>query len=134
MQNRPFKTPIVCLIIHLAITIILICAPPAGDAFSFIVGLGTYPTVFLLTLVTIGLIKLRLDKSDDFQSSFKVPWAVLALYLAGNIVSELLEILILRLSTNMVSFYWLCPSFHQSTVRGALVYRTGYRPLFAWRY
>lgn len=88
MQNRPFRTPIVCLAIHLGITIIFICAPPAGDAFNFVVGLGTYPTVFLLTLVTIGLIKLRLDKNDNFQSSFKVPWALLAFYLAGNIVSK----------------------------------------------
>lgn len=86
MQNRPFKTPVVCLAIHLGITIIFICAPPAGDAFNFVVGLGTYPTVFLLTLVTIGLIKLRLDKNDNFQSLFKVPWAILAFYLAGNIV------------------------------------------------
>jgi amino acid transporter len=81
MQNRPFKTPIVCLTIYLGITIIFICAPPIGDAFNFVVGLGTYPTVFLLTLVTIGLIKLRLvDNYDNFQSSFKVPWVILAFY------------------------------------------------------
>ncbi|KAJ5166930.1 uncharacterized protein N7482_005711 [Penicillium canariense] len=86
MQNRPFKAPIVCLAIYLGIAIFFICTPPAGDAFDFVVSLGTYPTVFLLTLVTIGLIKLRLDRSDNFQSSFKVPWAILVFYLAGNIV------------------------------------------------
>lgn len=86
MQNRPFKTPIVSLAIHLGVTIIFICAPPANDAFNFVVSLGTYPAVFLLTLVTIGLIKLRPSKDENFQSSFTVPWAVLALYLAGNIV------------------------------------------------
>lgn len=86
MQNRPFKTPVVSLAIHLGITIIFICAPPANDAFNFVVGLGTYPAVFLLTLITIGLIKLRLSKAENFQSSFTVPWAVLALYLAGNTV------------------------------------------------
>ncbi|KAJ5682387.1 hypothetical protein N7462_005552 [Penicillium macrosclerotiorum] len=84
MQNRPFKTPLVCLAVHLGVTIAFICAPPAGDAFDFVVGLGTYPSVFLLTLVTIGLIKLRI-KNENFQSSFTVPWAVLAFYLAGNI-------------------------------------------------
>ncbi|KAJ5224731.1 uncharacterized protein N7469_008234 [Penicillium citrinum] len=85
MQNRPFKTPIFALAIHLLVTFILICAPPAGDAFDFVVGLGTYPTVFLLTLVTIGLIKLRLSKDEDFQSQFKVPWVILLFYLASNI-------------------------------------------------
>lgn len=90
MQNRPFQTPLVPLAVHLAVTIMFICAPPAGDAFNFVVDLGTYPTVFLLTLITIGLIKLRLSKHENFKSFFTVPWAVLALYLAGNIVSQTL--------------------------------------------
>ncbi|KAJ5633849.1 hypothetical protein N7528_001691 [Penicillium herquei] len=86
MQNRPFKTPILALAVHLSVTIIFICAPPAGSAFDFVVDLGTYPTVFLLSIITIGLIKLRLSKTDDFYSSFKVPWAALVFYLAANIV------------------------------------------------
>jgi hypothetical protein len=87
MQNRPFKTPISALAIHLGVSIVFICAPPAGTAFDFVVGLGTYPTVFLLTFVTIGLIKLRLSKDEDFQSHFRVPWVILGFYLASNIVS-----------------------------------------------
>lgn len=87
MYNRPFKTPIWALLIHLGITILFICAPPAGDAFSFVVGLNTYPTVVLLTAVTVGLIKIRLTKGSDFHSTFTVPWGFLAFYLAGNMVS-----------------------------------------------
>lgn len=87
MQNRPFKTPIWALAIHLGVTILFICAPPAGDAFDFIISLSSYPTVFLLTGVTVGLIKLRLSKDEGPQSAFRVPWSVLAFYLAGNIVS-----------------------------------------------
>lgn len=86
MQNRPFKTPLSALAIHLGISIIFICAPPAGNAFDFVVGLNTYPTVFLLTLITIGLVKLRLSKTENFTSPFSVPWVLLAFYLAGNIV------------------------------------------------
>jgi len=87
MQNRPFRTPISALAIHLGVTVLFICAPPAGDAFNFVVSLNSYPTVLLLTGVTIGLIKLRLSKDEDSESAFKVPWAVLGFYLAGNIVS-----------------------------------------------
>jgi amino acid transporter len=87
MQNRPFRTPIWALFIHLGITILFICAPPAGDAFEFVVSLNSYPTVLLLTAVTIGLIKLRMSKDEDARSGFIVPWAVLAVYLVGNIVS-----------------------------------------------
>jgi len=43
MQNRPFRTPIVALFVHLAVTIIFICAPPAGEAFNFVVKLSSYP-------------------------------------------------------------------------------------------
>jgi amino acid transporter len=123
MQNRPFKTPIFCLAIHLGITIIFICAPPAGDAFDFVVGLGTYPTVFLLTLVTIGLIKLRLDKDDNFQSSFKVPWAILGFYLAGNTVSQVFPArwAIILLTLLVPTGYAFCPASqrkgkHESSV------------------
>ena len=87
MQNRPFKTPIWALAIHLGVTVLFICAPPAGDAFDFVVGLNSYPTVLLLAAVTAGLMKLRLSKSEDLNSGFKAPWAVLAFYLAGSIVS-----------------------------------------------
>jgi hypothetical protein len=87
MQNRPFRTPIWCLFIHLGMTVLFICAPPAGDAFEFVVSLNSYPTVLLLTAVTIRLIKLRVSKDEASQSAFTVPWAVLAFYLAGSIVS-----------------------------------------------
>lgn len=87
MQNRPFKTPIWALAIHLGVTILFICAPPAGDAFDFVISLNAYPTVLLLTAVTVGLIKLRLSKDEDLQSSFTSPWAVNVFYLAGSIVS-----------------------------------------------
>lgn len=87
MQNRPFKTPIFSLAIHLGVTILFVCAPPAGDAFSFVVGLGTYPSVFLLTVITIGLLKLRFSKTENFHSPFTVPWPALVFYLAANIVS-----------------------------------------------
>lgn len=87
MQNRPFRTPILALAIHLGVTILFVCAPPAGAAFNFVVGLGTYPAVVLLTVITIGLMKLRLSKLEDFQSSFTVSWPVLVFYLIGNFVS-----------------------------------------------
>lgn len=55
------------------------------------INLTSYPTVFLLTAITVGLVKLRLSKDEDFQSGFRVPWVVLGLYLAGNIVSHFIS-------------------------------------------
>lgn len=85
MQNRPFRTPIVALFVHLGVTIIFICAPPAGEAFDFVVKLSSYPNTVLLTATTIALIKLRLAKEME-NRPFSVPWAIIGFYLAGSVV------------------------------------------------
>lgn len=93
MQNKPFRTPIWGLLIHFGVTVLFICAPPAGDAFNFVVNLTTYPGVFLLTLAAIGLIKIRLDKKEweawGAKGGFSVPWVVLGFYVLGNLVRQL---------------------------------------------
>ncbi|TDZ39286.1 High-affinity methionine permease [Colletotrichum spinosum] len=84
MENRPFRTPIYALTLHLGVTILFICAPPAGDAFNFVVSLSSYPTTVLLFAITVGLVKLRLtDKS--FRSPLPAPWALIVIYLVANI-------------------------------------------------
>ncbi|KAJ5814060.1 uncharacterized protein N7503_000810 [Penicillium pulvis] len=87
MQNRPFTTPIAALITHLGVSILFICAPPAGDAFNFVIGLSSYPYVVLVTGVTIGLVKLRLNKDEEWTAGFSTPWIVVIFYLLANIVS-----------------------------------------------
>ena len=90
MTNKPFKTPIFALAVHLGVTVLFICAPPAGDAFNFIVSLSSYPMTFLLTLISIGLVKIRLTEKGAWQSPFTTPWIVIGVYLAGNFVSAIL--------------------------------------------
>lgn len=87
MQNRPFKTPIAALIVHLGVTVLFICAPPAGDAFSFVVGLSSYPMCLMLTAITVGLVRMRLTRTGEgWSSSYPAPWPVIGFYLAANIV------------------------------------------------
>ncbi|CCF46111.1 amino acid transporters [Colletotrichum higginsianum] len=85
MENRPFRTPIYALLLHLGVTILFICAPPAGDAFSFVVSLSSYPTTVLLTAITVGLVKLRFTDRENFQSPLRAPWILIGIYLAANI-------------------------------------------------
>ncbi|KAH7359335.1 amino acid transporter [Plectosphaerella cucumerina] len=85
MENRPFKTPIFALVLHLGVTILFICAPPAGDAFNFIVSLSSYPTTVLYLALTVGLIKLRLTKKEAWSAPFTAPWFAIIIYLLGNI-------------------------------------------------
>lgn len=45
-STRPFGTPLGPYLAKWALTILMILAPPAGDAFNFVVDLQTYPYVF----------------------------------------------------------------------------------------
>ncbi|KAJ5578205.1 uncharacterized protein N7459_007169 [Penicillium hispanicum] len=132
MQNRPFQTPIFSLAIHLGITILFICAPPAGDAFSFVVGLGTYPSVFLLTLITIGLIRIRFSKTDDFHPSFKSPWAVLAFYLAGSIFLLVMPFIPPNGDSDSSLPYYLSPVVALAILTLGVIYYVARFVLFPW--
>ncbi|KAI9931390.1 hypothetical protein ASPWEDRAFT_103612 [Aspergillus wentii DTO 134E9] len=132
MQNRPFKTPLWALAIHLGVTILFICAPPAGDAFNFIISLSSYPTVFLLTLVTIGLIKLRLT-DGEFYSGFTVPWAVLGFYLAGNIFLLVMPFIPPPNGKGSTSLpYYLSPVVALAILSLGVVYYVGRFVLLPW--
>lgn len=96
MENRPFRTPIYALILHLGVTVLFICAPPAGDAFNFVVSLSSYPTTVLLTAITIGLVKLRFTDRENFQSPLRAPWILIMVYLAANIVGSPMDLITVR--------------------------------------
>ncbi|KAJ5852530.1 uncharacterized protein N7529_011915 [Penicillium soppii] len=133
MQNRPFRTPISALAIHLGVTIIFICAPPAGDAFDFIISLSSYPTVLLLTAVTFGLIKLRWSKDEDSGSAFKVPWAVLAFYLAANIFLLVMPFVPPPNGKGSTSLpYWLSPVVAIAILTLGIIYYAGRFVLLPW--
>ncbi|PYI35218.1 amino acid transporter [Aspergillus indologenus CBS 114.80] len=108
MQNRPFKTPIAALIVHLGVTVLFICAPPAGDAFSFVVGLSSYPMCLMLTAITVGLVKMRLSRTEGWSSSYTAPWPVIGFYLAANIFLLVMPFVPPSSSSSSIP-YWLSP-------------------------
>ncbi|CAM1507857.1 Fc.00g047050.m01.CDS01 [Cosmosporella sp. VM-42] len=58
-STRPFGTALGPYIAKWVITIIMILAPPAGDAFNFITDLKIYPAAFFDFLMALGLIIIR---------------------------------------------------------------------------
>ncbi|KAJ5874904.1 Amino acid/polyamine transporter I [Penicillium soppii] len=58
-STKPFGTPLGPYLVKWGLTILMILAPPAGDAFNFIVDLGVYPASFFGLLLTIGLVVTR---------------------------------------------------------------------------
>ncbi|RFU25893.1 hypothetical protein B7463_g10429, partial [Scytalidium lignicola] len=58
-STRPFGTPLAPYILKWGLTVLMILAPPAGDAFNFIVDLQSYPSNVFLFATTFGLLMIR---------------------------------------------------------------------------
>ena len=54
-SNRPCRAPLVGLAWHAVMTLILMLAPPQGDAFNFVLNLSQYPMNLVNAAVGIGL-------------------------------------------------------------------------------
>jgi len=69
-SNRPFNTPLAGLTWHSIVTLILMLAPPQGDAYNFVLNLSSYPLNVVNFFVGLGLCLTYLPDS----SRFKLPW------------------------------------------------------------
>ncbi|TVY73502.1 High-affinity methionine permease [Lachnellula suecica] len=58
-STRPFGTPLAAYIMKWGLTLLMILAPPAGDAFNFIVDLQSYPSNVFQFATTFGLLLIR---------------------------------------------------------------------------
>ncbi|CAG8902658.1 unnamed protein product [Penicillium egyptiacum] len=62
-STRPFGTPLGPYLVKWSFTVLMILAPPAGDAFSFVVDLGVYATSIFGLVLTIGLVVTRIRRA-----------------------------------------------------------------------
>ncbi|VUC30570.1 unnamed protein product [Clonostachys rosea] len=87
VSTRPFGTPIGPYLLKWAFTFLMIVAPPAGDAFQFVVSLKTYPDAIFHVAMGVGLLILRRrrDPSGTPRSDFRAWWAVVILYLLAQV-------------------------------------------------
>ncbi|KAM0320759.1 hypothetical protein ACHAO8_000050 [Botrytis cinerea] len=61
-STRPFGTPLAAYTLKWGLTVLMILAPPSGDAFNFIVDLYSYPSNLFLSALTIGLFIIRRNR------------------------------------------------------------------------
>ncbi|KAG5913711.1 hypothetical protein E4U42_000918 [Claviceps africana] len=66
-SNRPFNAPLAGLAEHWLVTAITILAPPAGDAYNFVLNLISYPLAIINAFVAAGLVYLyrRRPRADE---------------------------------------------------------------------
>ncbi|TEA20262.1 High-affinity methionine permease [Colletotrichum sidae] len=58
-STRPFGTTLGPYLVKFILTVVMILAPPAGDAFNFIADLQVYPSAFFGLVMTAGLYVVR---------------------------------------------------------------------------
>lgn len=83
VTTKPFGTPIGPYLLKWAFTFLMIAAPPAGDAFQFVVSLKSYPDAMFYLAMAIGLllIRQRRKRSGTPRSEFRAWWILVGLFL-----------------------------------------------------
>ncbi|KAG6844225.1 hypothetical protein H0H87_008673 [Tephrocybe sp. NHM501043] len=86
-STKPFNTPLGPYLIKWLLTVIVIIAPPAGDAFNFIVDLQSYPANIFSFLMTLGLffVRRRRARIGAPKTEFRTWNAVLIFAIAVNV-------------------------------------------------
>ncbi|GKT94725.1 high-affinity methionine permease [Colletotrichum tofieldiae] len=81
VNTKPFGTPIGPYMLKWIMTFIMIAAPPAGDAFQFVVSLKTYPDGIFHFAMAIGvyLIRNRRKRANLGRTEFK-SWHVTVIF------------------------------------------------------
>ncbi|KAL4867692.1 hypothetical protein BDV12DRAFT_186492 [Aspergillus spectabilis] len=84
-STRPFGTPLGPYWLKWAATTLMILAPPAGDAFNFVVDLGVYPQSLFNFLLAVGLLftrrhrkRLNIPRTEWHAWDIVVYFAILA--------------------------------------------------------
>ncbi|KAI5455476.1 methionine permease [Naganishia albida] len=74
-SNRPFKAPLTGLTWHVIVTLIILLAPPAGDAYNFVLNLSSYPMNVVNAAVSLGLLAtyIPVKYRPDWAKSWTPP-------------------------------------------------------------
>jgi len=83
-SNKPFNAPAASLFLHWIVTVIVLVAPPAGPAYSFVVNLYTYPGSWINGFVGAGLIYLQWSKTENWSSPWHTYLPISILWLLSN--------------------------------------------------
>ncbi|KAL4763638.1 high affinity methionine permease [Aspergillus foveolatus] len=67
-SNKPFRSPAAGLFEHWVVSVIIMLAPPPGDAYNFLVNLISYPLAIVNVFVSAGLIYIYLTKEKNFPN------------------------------------------------------------------
>ena len=88
-SNKPFNSPLVGLFEHWLVSVIIMLAPPPGDAFNFILNVISYPLAIVNVFVAGALVHLYLHPTADHRPRWAPPFRatlpVVIFFLLSNI-------------------------------------------------
>ncbi|RYP61636.1 hypothetical protein DL771_010055 [Monosporascus sp. 5C6A] len=85
-SNRPFNAPLAGLFEHWLVSVIIMMAPPPGDAYNFILNVISYPLAIVNAFVAAGLLYLYLNrKSWNWNPPISATLPVVVFFLLSNI-------------------------------------------------
>ena len=85
-SNRPFNAPLAGLFEHWVVSVIIMMAPPPGDAYNFILNVISYPLAIINAFVAGGLLYLYINrKSWNWNPPISATLPVVVFFLLSNI-------------------------------------------------
>ncbi|ROT42037.1 high-affinity methionine permease [Sodiomyces alkalinus F11] len=85
-SNRPFNAPLAGLFEHWLICVIVMLAPPPGDAYNFILNLISYPLAIVNTFVAAGLAYLYFNRAAlSWNPPFSATLPVIGFFFLSNL-------------------------------------------------
>jgi len=85
-SNRPFNAPLAGLFEHWLVSVVIMLAPPPGDAYNFILNVISYPLAIVNVFVAGALIHLYLNRSKwNWNPPFSASLPVAIFFLLSNI-------------------------------------------------
>ncbi|KAE9964973.1 hypothetical protein BLS_007935 [Venturia inaequalis] len=92
-SNKPFNSPLAGLFEHWVVSVIIMLAPPPGDAYNFILNVISYPLAIVNVFVALALLILYRYPSwsstpsspEPWSPPFRATWPVTLFFLLSNI-------------------------------------------------
>lgn len=85
-SSKPFNTPMAGLFTHWVVSVIIMLAPPPGDAYNFILNLISYPLSVINTAIAFGLIWLTIfHKRHNWNPPIKCPLPVSIFFFLSSV-------------------------------------------------
>ncbi|KAK7208521.1 high affinity methionine permease [Myxozyma melibiosi] len=86
-SNWPLNAPFMGLFEHWLVSVIIMLAPPPGDAYNFLLNVISYPLSVVNTFVSFGLIYIYLNRSKfpDFNPKLRATFPVVIFFFLSSI-------------------------------------------------